>query len=154
MKQVQNPSTKRAPGSIRVAINSYKWHDFNLKPGAAFGFDFDGSFVASFGTSSARFGIADPKPRHIIVFRAVNQFTAMPIVKRKTVWGANSRAIGRRPIIAPAGTYSSPWAYVWQWEQVHVDDPLAQKMLAIIHAYHEGIKRKAAKEAMKARLSK
>lgn len=122
----------RRKGQARIAINSYEWKGFNLKPGAAFGMDMQGNLFASFGTSAKRYGDSAPKKDHIIVFFAINQDTPMPITERKAVWGANSRAIGRRPIIAEAGRFASPWGYVWAPRQVHVKSELGREILSKI----------------------
>lgn len=140
---------KKMAGKARIAINRMEWKGFTLMPGAAYGVDEQGRLFASYGTASRRSGEAKPLKHHIIVYRAVNQDKAMPIIDRKTIWGANSRAIGRRPIIAEAGSYAAPWAYVWQWEQVHYNHPLAQEIFRAQEWYYEGLKRAARKAAIK-----
>ena len=119
-------------GKARIAINSYTWKDFNLKPGCAYGIDNQGNLFASFGTSAKRYGDSAPKKDHIIVFFAINQDDRMPIKHRKTVWGPNSRAIGRRPIIAPSGNYARPWGYNWAPRQVHVKSELGREITSKI----------------------
>lgn len=123
-------------GVPRIAFRSFRWKDFLLRPGAAYGRDENGQLFVSFGTRADKFGIPEAKPRHIIVFRCINEDSPMPTKHRQTVWGANSVMIGRRPIIAEAGVYSSPWAYEWTYTQLSYDDPLAKAIHRTITAYH------------------
>lgn len=122
-------------GVARVATHAQEWKGFLLRPGCAYGLDVDGVPFASFGTKSARFGDENPRDKTIIVFRCVNYTALMPVKHHKTVWGANSVAIGRRPIIMPAGDYAAPWAYSWQHTMVNYNNPLAREIFRALNGY-------------------
>lgn len=125
-------------GIARVATHTFNWKDFTLQPGFAYGLDADGIPFVSSGTKSSRFGISnnDTKDRHIIVYRCVNYEGSMPVKQLKTAWGTNSKAVGRRIIVRQAGKFSTPWAYVWQWDQVSYDSLLAREIFRAIKGYH------------------
>lgn len=127
-------------GVARVASRSYDWKDFRLQPGCAFGRDKAGALFASFGTWADKFGIPEAKQGHIIVFRCVTEHATERIHNRSTVWGANSKIIGRRPIIAPAGRYSSAWGDVWQYTQVPASSELGREILGKIRAYRRSLR--------------
>jgi hypothetical protein len=123
-------------GIARVSTHFQPWKGFSLHPGCAYGLDAEGVPFASFGTKAARFGDANPKDRHIIVFKCINYDTPMPIKHVKTVWGCNSKTIGRRPIIVQSGDYSSPWKFEWTHTQVPYESPLAQEIFRALNGYH------------------
>lgn len=125
-------------GIPRIAFKSYEWKGFQLQPGCAFGRDADGELFASFGVRAENYDKAVAKPNHIIVFRCVNENTPMPIIEKKTVWGAHSVMIGRRTVVMEAGAYSSPWGYVWQTRQIPCSSELARAILKKRADYYRG----------------
>lgn len=120
-------------GIARVTNKRLMWKDFTLQENCAYGRDSNGELFASYGVKSSRYGIFEAKPRHIIVFRCVNENQEMPVKYHKTVWGNNSRAIGRRPIIMQKGIYSTPWQYIWKYTQIPYEHPLAREIFRALN---------------------
>lgn len=124
-------------GVARVSTHFQEWKGFSLHKGCAYGLDADGIPFASYGTKSARFGLVEAKDRHIVVFKCINYDKAMPIKHVKVVTGSHSHMIENRPILVPAGDYSSPWAYEWNYFQVSYDDALAKEIFRAIEGYYQ-----------------
>lgn len=122
-------------GIARVAIRRYQWKGFTLQPGCAYGRDKDGALFASFAVTGYKFGLAEHKPQHIVVFRCVNENKGSTVTNHSSLWGAHSKIIGRCPLIREAGKYASPWEYVWQWTQIPYSSDLAQEIFAKLRAY-------------------
>lgn len=108
-------------GIPRIAQANFRWKDFHVRRGYAFGVDNDGRFFVSPGTLAEDGGL--------FLWIATDE---KPVVceHKNTVRGPFSRAMGGRSFIIRHGYYADAWSLVWRPSSIPKHSNLAQSIIA------------------------